>query len=120
MVGYALPRPVPAALAEIRRRRAESAVRAAASEQVGTTLLEWALAGAVPRALELTDQEVEERAGERYDRWDGHQGYRNGTAPGYVVVGGRKAALHRSRLVGAAGAGTCRCRPTLSFRTRRR
>lgn len=103
MAGYAAPRPVPAALAEIRRRRAESAVRAAASEQVGTTLLEWALAGAVPRALELMDQEVEERAGERYDRWDGRQGYRNGAAPGYVVVGGRKVALRRPRLVDAAG-----------------
>ena len=89
MMGYAVPRPVPAALAEIRRRRAESAVRAAASEQVGTTLLEWALAGAVPRALELMDQEVEERAGERYDRWDGRQGYRNGAAPGYTARGSK-------------------------------
>ncbi len=33
----------------------------------------------------------------------GRQGERNGTAPGYVVVGGRKAAVRRPRLVDASG-----------------
>ena len=90
-------------MAEIRRRQAASALQAAAGEATRTHLLEWALAGAVPHALEMMEQEVAERAGDRYDRWDGRQGYRNGTAPGYVVVGGRKARIHRPRLVDATG-----------------
>jgi putative transposase len=103
MSGYAAARRTPAALAEIRRRKAQSALQSAAGANVRDDLLQWALAGAVRHAVELMDNEVAERAGERYDRWDGRQGYRNGTAPGYVAVGGRKVAVRRPRLVDGAG-----------------
>ena len=61
------------------------------------------MAAAVEHAHELLEQEVVERAGDRYGRWDGRQGHRNGTAPGYVVVGGRKVCIRRPRLVDAEG-----------------
>ncbi len=61
------------------------------------------MAAAVVRAETLMTQEVERRAGPTYERWEGRQGERNGTAPGYVVVGERKAAVRRPRLVDASG-----------------
>lgn len=103
MPSYAAAWRSPSPLAEICRRKAQTALQAAAGEQTRERLLDWALADAVPRGLALMENEVAERAGDRYDRWDGRQGYRNGTALGYVVVGGRKVAVQRPRLVDVAG-----------------
>jgi len=60
MPGYAVARRSPAPLAEIRRRKAQSALQAAAGEQTRGQLLDWVLAGAVPHALDLMEQEVAE------------------------------------------------------------
>lgn len=103
MAEYATGRRNPSPLAEIRRRQAQSALQAAAGKATRQSLLEWTLAGAVPRAVALMEREVAERAGDLYGRWDGRQGYRNGTAQGYVVLGGRKTTVRRPRLVDAEG-----------------
>lgn len=76
---------------------------AAAGAASADEALKWAMAAAVKRAREIMESEVNALAGCSYDRWEGRQGYRNGTAAGYVVVGGRKVALRRPRLVDAAG-----------------
>ncbi len=49
------------------------------------------------------EREITALAGGRYERSDGRHGERNGTAPGYVVVGGRKVKVARPRLVDSAG-----------------
>lgn len=51
----------------------------------------------------MMNQEVTARAGGRYERSGERQGHRNGRAPGYVVVGGRKVKLHRLRQRDAQG-----------------
>jgi hypothetical protein len=99
LTGYAAPRHSPAGpLAEIHRRRAEGALQAALSATTQINLLEEAIACAVRDAEELMEEEVALRAGDRYERSPGREGYRNGTAPGYVALGGRKLKLRRPRL----------------------
>ncbi len=90
-------------LAQLARRRAENTLIAAAGASCAEGLLGWGTAAAVQRAQQLMQAEVDARAGDRYDRWQGRQGHRNGTAPGYVVVGGRKVSILRPRLVDADG-----------------
>ena len=90
-------------LAQLARCRAENALITAAGASCAEELMGWATLAAVQRAQQLMQAEVDDRAGERYDRWQGRQGYRNGTAPGYVVVGGRKVSIRRPRLVDADG-----------------
>jgi len=90
-------------LAQLACRRAERALIAAAGASCAEELMGWAIAAAVQRAQDLMQAEVDDRAGDRYDRWQGREGYRNGTAPGYVVVGGRKVSIRRPRLVDADG-----------------
>ena len=100
MSAYAASRRFPAGpLAEIHRRRAQEALQAALSASTRINLLEQAIACAVQDARELMEQEVAMRAGERYERSAAREGKRNGTAPGYVVVGGRKVQLRRPRLL---------------------
>jgi len=96
---YAPSRRFPAGpLAEIHRRRAQEALQAALSASARINLLEETIACAVQDARELMEQEVAMRAGERYERSAAREGQRNGTAPGYVVVGGRKVKMCRPRL----------------------
>ena len=90
----AAPRP----LAEIHRRRAVVGLQAAMAASVRINLLEHAVGCAARDAVELMDCEVVQRAGERYERSQGREGYRNGTAPGCVVIGGRKVKVRRPRL----------------------
>jgi putative transposase len=90
-------------LQEIARRRAEGVLITAAGIASAEETMEWAMRAGVERARQLMELEVSERAGELYGRWDGRQGYRNGSAPGYVVVGGRKVKLDRPRLSDADG-----------------
>ena len=100
MSAYAASRPFPAGpLAEIQRRRAQKALQVALSASARINLLEEAIGSAVQDARELLEQEVAMRAGERYERCAAREGKRNGTAPGYVVVGGRKVQLRRPRLL---------------------
>jgi hypothetical protein len=99
MSGYATTRPFPAGpLAEIHRRRAQQALQEAVSTSARVNLLETAMACALQSARDVMEMEVATRAGERYERTVVREGYRNGTAGGYVVVGGRKARVRRPRL----------------------
>jgi putative transposase len=76
----------------------QEALQAALSASARINLLEGTIACAVRDARELMEQEVAMRAGERYERSPAREGQRNGTAPGYVVVGGRKVKMRRPRL----------------------
>ncbi len=51
----------------------------------------------------LIDEEVEQRAGPRYEHIDDREAQRWGQEDGYVVFGGRKVAIKRPRLRGTKG-----------------
>lgn len=66
-------------------------------------LLAATLSHATARAAALMEEEVVALVGPRYARTDARGGHRNGTAPGYVVVGGRKVKVRRPRVIGLDG-----------------
>ena len=103
MPSYAAAEQAPAMLAEISRRRAERVLQQAASRSVSIDLLGQVMAQATTNAIAEMEREITALAGGRYERSDGRRGERNGTAPGYVVVGGRKVKVARPRLVDSAG-----------------
>ena len=75
----------------------------AASRSVSIDLLGQVMAQATTNAIAEMEREITALAGGRYERSDGRPGERNGTAPGYVVVGGRKVKVARPRLIDSAG-----------------
>ncbi len=66
-------------------------------------LLAETIAEAKARATALMEEEVASLVGARYERTDQRGGYRNGTAPGFVVLGGRKMKMDRPRVIGLDG-----------------
>ena len=80
------------------RRRAQQALQEAVSTSARVNLLETVIHCALRSARDVMEAEVATRAGERYERTVVREGYRNGTAAGYVVVGGRKVQMRRPRL----------------------
>jgi hypothetical protein len=103
MPSYAAAEQAPAMLAEISRRRAERVLQQAASRSVSIDLLGQVMAQATTNAIAEMEREITALAGGRYERSDGRPGERNGTAPGYVVGGGRKVKVARPRLIDRAG-----------------
>ena len=103
MLSHAAAEQTPAMLAEISRRRAERGLQQAASRSVSIDLLGQVMAQATTNAIAEMEREITALAGGRYERSDGRRGERNGTAAGYVVVGGRKVKVARPRLVDSVG-----------------
>lgn len=102
MTVYTTPCPSPA-LEEIHRRHAEPNLRAVMAETGRIDLLGIAIGCAAQDAVECMNDEAATFVGERYERCTERRGYRNGTAPGYVVIGGRKVMVRRPRVVDARG-----------------
>lgn len=97
-----LPAVPPALLrwqAEVARARAQEE----ASQAVRRAYMQATLEAGVQGALAMLEAEAAEKAGDRYQRWEGRKGYRNGTAPGWIAIGGRKVQIRRPRLCDAEG-----------------
>lgn len=85
--------------AQVARERMQESVSAVSR----AALLQAGLEALVQAAVALMAEEVAEKAGDRYERWPERKGYRNGTAPGWIAVGGRKVRIRRPRICDADG-----------------